>query len=801
MNSTDEVMDFTGESPQEDEVVKSQIDGTSRLAAYYDAELASFFKRPVRIYSGVWSQAASFNALIDPWALFFADPRVINRITNYNLVRCNLCVKFVLSGNPFLYGKLIASYMPYPVELSNSTTTMDGRNPHGTGIATELVLATQRHYISLTPMESNGACMRLPFFNKVSWFQSQNASWVDFGKISIQTMNLLKHANGGTESVSLNIFAWAEDMELSVPTSSPAYGMVAQAGGDEYSGAISRPASVLAKAVSKLRNVPVIGPYAMATTVAAKTLAAGAGALGYCRPVQIGGPTKMSNNPLAEFAITDSDDTSEKLTVDPKQGVTIDTRVMGLSGEDEMGVLRIAQVESFLTTVTWPVGTATDTRLFAAPVTPMHYVHWGSTPSATTITPTAIAAASLPFTKWRGTIHFRFEVICTPYHKGRLRLLYDPYDQASLTKFNVNYTKIIDLAETREFEIAVSWTNSDQLRLVNSPDFTNTNNTFSTTAAFAPSSLYDNGVLTLVILNQLTAPQDTINNDIGINVYVRAGDDFELFEPTASGLTAVCMVPQSSYEDFETGDMSALSIGHPTDGSDLAKVVIGERVVSFRALLKRYAHYISESTAVASGTSANIASATYRNYPLSRGSDPINGLHFSVGLAKRVNIVTNCLLAYLGTMYAAYRGSIRYKHVYEQVGATTVPLNSSIVIRNTTPTATSLLALATLDVTQIATTALTTSASFAGTAAGAAVAFSNLKPVIEIEAPYYNGSRFATTRPLGLTNTTTGESHRYSVNVTRSTSAVVHSFIGIGEDFTFGYFIGSNLWYKDYMVA
>lgn len=799
---TDETIQFAGEAPQREEIISSNIDKTAEIVAYRDAELESFFKRPVRIVTTTWTQGSSFNYLFDPWALFFADARVINRITNYNLVRCKLCVKFVLSGNPFLYGKLIASYMPYPGETSNSTTTNDGRNPHGTGVTTELVLATQRPYVSLTPTESSGACMELPFFCKEAWFQTQNASWVGFGKIAMQAMNYLKHANGGSESISVNIFAWAEDIEMAIPTSMAAYGLVAQSGMDEYTGPISKPATTLSNAVSRARNAPIIAPYAMATSAAAGAVAGIANLLGYSKPNNLRNATRMSNNPISMFTVCEGEDNSEKLTIDPKQNVSIDTRIMGLSGVDEMSIDFIARKESYLTTLNWAVGAGSDTQLMSLPVTPMHYRHWGSTPVANTITPTAIAAAALPFKKWRGTIKFRFEVICTPYHKGSLRLLYDPYVQDVNSKFNVNYTKVIDLAECKDFEIGVSWCAPSMVRNVATPNFSNTEDTWYTSTKFTPSTLSDNGVLTLLVLNQLTAPQDTINNDVGINVYVRAGDDFELYEPVSSGIASICMVPQSGYADFESEDMNYLTIGHPTDGSEIAKVVIGERVVNFRQILKRFAHYASFSGATttgAAGTTANISSLTIRNYPLCRGSDA-SGVHSSTGLAKRANIITNCLLAYLGSMYAAYRGGIRFKHVIEQVGTNTVPFNASFVVRNATVGTTSNIVNTTLDVTALSTFAYTTSASFSGSANGSAITLVNLKPVQEVELPYYVNARFNLVRPYRY-NDATGETHSMSTNNTRTTAPVVHSFISTAEDFNFGFFVGSNLWYGDYVVA
>lgn len=775
------------------------VDPTRNIGGYSDAELAKFLSRPIRVTipgatNGLWQQATNINWLLDPWSLFFADPRVINRLTHYHLFRCTLCVKFVLNGNPFLYGQLMASYMPYHSDLANSTTTMDGRSPCGTGISSELVLASQRPKVFLTPMMSSGACMKLPFFQGTNWFSVETGGWTQMGKISIVSMNQLKHANAGTESVTVSAFVWAEDVEMSVPTSYPAYGLVAQAGKemlkDEYSGPVSHPASVLSRAAAAARNAPMVGPYAMATSIAAGSVAAISDLLGYSRPVDLAAPVRMANNPTPNMAATTAEDSSDKLTVDPKQGVTIDTRVMGLDGTDELSILHLAKVESYVTTFTWPVGSVADTVLFSIPVTPMVYGHWNGT--ASIITPTSIAAVAAPFKYWRGTIIYRFQAVCTQYHKGRLRILYDPFSQQGISKFNVNYTKIVDLGEDTDFEMSVSWAQSDLVLNVATPNFATSTEIWSSTIV-TPSSTTDNGVLTVAIFNSLTAPNDVINNDIGINVFVKAGDDFELCVPTSDTLDALCLVPQAQWESFDNPD-DYLSVGEPSSSDDLFKVIVGERVTNFRALLKRYNKYIT-SYITAGASSSQLVTQVFRNFPLTPGSDITNGLHTSAGLSKKVNFVSMTLLSYLASMFAAYRGAIRYKH-FVTFSSTTG--RNLMVTRDHTNAISSVPVATTITSTNdgMAFGALSIHKALGGTS----VVVSNAKPVIEVELPYYFPGRFNLVRQY-RTNSTSGACHQLKVMYPTSEKMSVESWVSIGEDFSFGFFTGSNLWYANYLVA
>lgn len=789
-------MDFRGETKENVIDMSTPMDSTRNIGSYGDAALARFFARPVRIAmtgtsAGIWLQGSNMNWALDPWAGFFGDARVINRLTHYHLMKCTLCVKFVLNGNPFLYGQLMASYMPYPAFTGNASTTLDGRSPMGTGIPQELILSSQRPKVFLTPMMSTGACMRIPFFYPGNMLGVETGDWLGLGQINISTMNQLKHANAGTESVTVSAFVWAEDIDMSIPTSYPAYGLVSQAGPekmDEYSGKISAPATALSNALGMARNLPVVGPYAMATSAAVGAVARISNILGYSRPLELATPTRMTNDPMSNIAATDSTDTSHKLTVDSKQEVSLDTRVMGLDGKDGLGILEMAKVESYLTTFTWVVGAPADTIVFSIPVTPMVYAHWNS--SATTIVPTAIAAAVAPFKFWKGTIIYRFQVVCTQYHKGRLRVLYDPFSQQGVNKFNVNYTKIVDLSEDTEFELAVSWASRQLVLPVEAPNMASSSEQWSISAIITPDTSTQNGVITFAVFNQLTAPNDAINNDVSVNVFVRAGEDFEVFVPTSNILDSICLVPQAQWESFDNSD-DYLSIGSPEESADLAKVIMGERYVSFRALMKRYVRYCASYSSPGAGLPTT--SQTFRNFPLTPGSDA-SGIHSSTGLAKSVNFVSMTLIAYLSGMFAGYRGSVRYKHV---LSGTSNTLISGVVSRDYADGVSS---APTTVLQPLNFSALAFGSLYDKSYGGQAIAFMNLKPVVEVELPYYSQSRFKLTRPL-RTNATNGECHKIVMEYPVSSTRVVQTWVSIGEDFTFGFFTGANLWFKNYLVA
>jgi hypothetical protein len=388
-------------------------------------------------------------------------------------------------------------------------------------------------------------------------------------------------------------------------------------------------------------------------------------------------------------------------------------------------------------------------------------------------------------------------VVCTPYHKGRLRVIYDPYVLVNLTKFNVNYTKIVDLSETNQFEMLVSWADNKLVAYVNTPVFASATNPWSTASIYTPSQTYDNGCITVAVMNQLTAPQDTINNDVGVNVFVSAGDDFELYDPNYNMFDGTVMIPQAGFEDLESR-MEKLTVGHPTNGAELAKVVMGERIVSFRQLLKRYVHYYSQRVSAGASNDQRL-SALFRDFPLTPGSDSA-GLNTSTGLAKAVNFVSLSLITYLATMFAGYRGSFRYKHFIRNSANGTLAQNIGTATRINRLSTSGNASAAVITTGSTDTVALQSKLAYANSFAGMALTAISVKQALEVELPYVSPNRFEIMRPYD-TNSVSGLCHSVQIGIPQNALIILDSFISVGEDFNMGYFVGANLWYQNYLVA
>nr|ULG00092.1 MAG: hypothetical protein 2 [Salisharnavirus sp.] len=523
-------------------------------------------------------------------------------------MKANLRVKIMVNGTPFHYGRLLASYTPLPND--------DGYTQTRNGIVEDAVAATQRPHIWIDPTNSQGGELLLPFFWYENGIDLPIADFDALGRIDFLTINTLKHALGKTSSVHITVYAWAEDVHFAIPTQVNIGSISPQA---EYTkGPVSRAATTVATVADMLGSAPTIGVFAKATSIAASSVAKISSLFGYSNPPKLEyNMVRPSMKP--NMATSSGLDDVTKLTLDPKSETTLDTRLLGLTGQDEMTVNSIATRESFLTTFSWPITATTDDRLFASIVDPCLRANRSGAGGLEMHFP-ACCFAAMPFKYWRGTMKFRFQVICSKYHKGRIAVSWDPVsDLAALAGFETqtNYTTIVDISDTTDFTVEVGWGQTTSYRehlpvmLPNSSVAIPQTTMFNTSALAYNSSTveFGNGVVSVFVLNELAVPDDTIDADVSINVFVSMADDFQVAAPCSTYLnmlrTSTAALPktvvvepqaeivtaseESQRYDSQPGFAPTVdTVGPCTAHDNLNDFYFGEVILSFRQLLKRY---------------------------------------------------------------------------------------------------------------------------------------------------------------------------------------------------------------------
>lgn len=776
--------------------VNDAVDPTRKLMDTNDASLEHFFSRPIKIHEAEWNVGSSLFFNIDPWSLFMTNPRVINRITTYNLLRSVLRLKIVINGNGFQYGRAIASYLPldnYDTLSINSYLVFE-----------DIVQASQLPHVYLNPTTSTGGEMKLPFFYHKNYMHVTDSDWNELGTLTVRSINTLKHANGATDRVTISVFAWIEDASMAVLTSVDPSTLIPQSGTasevDEanYKGTISGPATAVKKAATLLKNVPPLAPFAVATEVVAGATAEVAKHFGYCRPPITKAPEPIRPNPVSALANATVPDVVAKLTVDDKQELSIDPRIAGLGNTDSLNIQEIAKREAFVTKFTWAIGTSPETLLWNTRVTPVIWAESSLTPPSFHFPPCAMAA--LPFRYWTGTMKYRFQIVSSSFHKGRIKLVYDP-NFISSNEYNTNYLEVVDISEKSDFTISIGNGQNFSLLQHADPGLDSVTEIYSTTPYAAKSE--GNGVLGVYVVNELTTPNSTTNNDIEINVFVSAGDDFEVFVPDDKFQQFVAK-PQAGTADtipesFGTDEPDAPQqeqsnqIGPGiTNHEMLGRVYTGESIQSFRTMLKRYNLHASITP------ESQLDATMYGrrpSFPYLRGN--VSGAVDIAGLAT-YNFCNTVMLHWVTWAFSGWRGSVRWKVMPRANGNTKL----SVYVQRAHNPDFGFKRQTTVTPAYDKTTAAHSSVRSTGIGGfydnpvptgprGATYTISDVNPIVEFESPYYSSYRFFPGKGEDYTTLLQyTEGFDYWVNGQMSNKQVFDFWCAAGEDFQCYFFTG-----------
>lgn len=748
-------------------------------------ELAQFLGRPVLIQTHVWSQSdtALTTAPWNPWYLFFNSTPIKNKINNYTFVNCKLKLKFVINASPFYSGAMAFTYCPLQTLTGNSIITDVGGG--------HLMPYSQRPKVWIFPQTCQGGELTLPFLYHKNWLDLTVAYDVQaMGTITPCMFAPLVSCNGTTgQSVVINVYAWAEDVKLHAPTTKLALQS------DEFDYKPSQIASSVASATSLLSRIPVIGPYMKATSVVSSSISSVASSFGFTNVPNMGTVNYVKNTVFPHNASCEVSVPTDRSAVDPKNEVTIDPRTVGLDGTDELSISNIVCRETWLGNAILSTTDAVDALTLVSRVTPSLIYSAGSN---LPYQMTPMGYLSSQFRYWRGDIIFRFKFICTRFHKGRVRITFDPMNDISATvpDYTTVFNEVVDIGAEQDVEIRVPY--SQALTYLRT-SFTTGNYNLSG-APLAPNTVIGNGLITMRVVNPLSAPIATAA--IPVMVFVRAAENFEFAAPhnifggtqTASPLTL-----QSAEITYPVTPKQVV-VGNAITTADPKRhhVHFGEAVVSLRPLIHRLAHQYTMRVGVGGPYDSAIVNAfqTRRlKYPGFATQGPWNA-NKVIGTGSSAYSYVRCgIHQIVSLMFVGERGSVTHS----------VNLESAVMGRS-----------ANLQFKRIAATI--TGASYGGTVSnvtqtpsavarlfaasspdpgsGVALTDATQQPGIVMNFPYYSPYNFQLVAPAtALTGQAEDQSNQDVVqfqaayeNTAAFSSCRVNMWSAYGPDYNFFFF-------------
>lgn len=525
----------------------STMDASRELYSGQTDSLATYLERPVLIDQLEWGIGTTLYQDYRILTKILTSPPIKNKLQNFENILFELEIDFEISANPFLYGMLLINWVPF--------TRHDGIIKDRGPFYEDNVEASQRQRLFIDASTSSGGTMKIPFYWPTNYFNLVKDNPNDFGYLSVRQLNPLMHVSGVNQKVTVYIRAKMTNVRLHTSTSQ---GVTAQPSmsvqGDES------PNDKLSSAASKVASVatsltPVLGGYATATAAAASSAASILRAMGLSHPRSKEMVHKMENRPLGNMSNYNVPSSAYTLGLDENNEVTIDPQVASLT-EDEMSLGYITKKEAFIGTYDWDITDLENSVLATHIVHPYQFM---TTTTGGEFHLSPLAYISRMFQFWTGTIRFRFQVVCSKWHRGRLRIIHDPVLLGNITDsvWQTTLQSVVDITDERDFVIDVKyvqgqmWCQTGDLRTAPKSFISRVD----ASEYSAPALVDANGVLKVVVMNRLVIPDDTVAAPCHINVFVSAGDDFEVNVPIdVAGFTITPPPPTFSSQDFGPED-------------------------------------------------------------------------------------------------------------------------------------------------------------------------------------------------------------------------------------------------------
>jgi len=752
--------------------------------------LTGFLERPTLIHTISWTEAGLAESTIDPWTLFLNNAYIKNKIQNFAFLRGNLKIKIVMNSAPFYYGALLVSYAPTPNDLLPLTTS-----------SARFVALSQRPHMWVYPQLGTAGEVTLPFLLPYDYLDLTSANAVTFmGRLTFTEFAVLQSANGATTNgVTMQIYAWMEGPEITGPT----YRAALQSGSDEYgNGPVSAPAAAIGKFASHFHNIPVIGRFAKATTIGASAVSHIAKLFGWSNVPVIEDVKPMKNLPFHDIASAHISEPTSKFTLDPKAELSVDPAIVGGPTEDELAVSYLVQRESYVTGTTWNTTDSVGTLYFSTQVNPNIVALSGATAGGTyTIYQTPIAWVGSMFANWQGDIIFRFKIIASKFHQGRLRISWDPIGltNTSADLSNVVFTRVVDISDNDEVEFRVPYLQEFPWLLNRkTPDAA----VWSTAVDKVAGRAYDNGVLSVRCLTNLSAPVDVA--PVKILVFVRGAENFEFANPMELDDYDGC-----SHITMQSGDSP---FDATTQNSERFLVNFAEPVPSLRLLLRRSCKVdtVPLGRKIPNTTDHGGLLFWYMTkFPPPVGYDPY-GMYTAKGVETPAttypyNYTNMTYLEWISAAFVGLRGSVRW-HYNIDSDVDSVGVVSSVELRR--------LSNATLSspdgpqyvVTYSPADTYSQQASRLNTLAhehngGGGIVLSNTRgqPGISFEMPHMSGARFYHPNPKYWSRGTQGDqsnrdTYKLSLSIKPSIrpnfqKTTLHRYCCAGTDFSLSFFL------------
>lgn len=618
-----------------------------------EQSIRTFLARPVILTTGNFNITDTYsflNSFLMPYAAIQATEAVMwrEKLRGIFGIRMDMVFRIVINANRFQQGRYCLGWVPLagPLRSTSNLKELAVNNSH---MAT-LTQRTTVPHVEFDLSTDTVAELVVPYVSSRA-FYPLNAIWNNVNDYPLGYLNLYPYSPlvspAGSTIAGYTIYVSFTNVRFfgaSAPQSGlsrrrdPARAEIS----NTANGPISSVSSAISKGFKEFGKVPMLSTYANSISWVADRITGVASIFGWSKPTQGDSLTKMVILQGANHNTVDGDSDARSLSYLSKPGV-VSLDGVSATDLDEMDFSCIIRKPAYFLQQSWTTAAGVGSAIATVSVTPNTFVTAGG---AQHYPPVAFVAQF--FALWRGSIRYRLKFVRTEFHSGRLAIAFYPTDKSGAFSGNQAYVHrmIIDIRENQEVDFVVPFISNTQY------------NTLPT------------GSVIISVVDPLVCPA-TVSSTVTILLEIAGGVDMEFAVPRASNLAPCTFVPQSGLENT----LTSMNIGNTTIAADphvSSSIAIGDKITSFRAMLKRYYPIRSSDTSVGS-------LQAYNNPNVAFWQDSILGLK----TVPTVSYIRPDYFSVIGSCYALSRGGVRMRDVVNKNMLTSTNINGPSMMRVT----------------------------------------------------------------------------------------------------------------------
>jgi len=566
-----------------DDVITSSPFPDSAIPLSAGLSLSSFLSRPTVISTSTWTEGQAFALKLDPYSLLWANSHIANKLRTYKWFRSGLKLTVTFSASPFHYSALSVDYVPLEDAVAGGAVTSYGQ-PTGISLNSATVgqqadlaqRSTLSAHAVLTPQQNPTVTLTVPFIYPYDWFDLANKTSITMGTLLIHSYQNLRTAGTASTSTStVTVSASFIDPEVAGPTVTLQSGTL----------------TGLSHDLSK-RGLDTASAWAGVAARAARLL-------GLTNHPSTQPSSFVSPTTFPALSNTEVSPPCEVLALGP----TVSLSTAPTTGDDDLSISKICAMPFYYGNAPWTIANTVGTQLAQVNVTPDIYISSAATGynggTYRFITPSPGAYVGSMFRFWRGTMCFKFKVLCSQHHRGKLRIYYDTVNVgASAPAEAVIPSMIMDLASTTEATIKVPM-NTYHHWLLMSGTLSNLTGgyveNYSLTSSVPATSFdraYHNGTIKVAVFQELSCPSDTGDVSVLCECWLEGA---QFADPVGTPLKSTksfslenVYYVQSGNEVLGDEEVMTAAVGPPSaDKNRHVTEAFGEDCLSLRALLHR----------------------------------------------------------------------------------------------------------------------------------------------------------------------------------------------------------------------